>query len=530
MSQNAENRFYSVLQQGADPKGLGELRRLHNFIDGRWLPSTTSVYRDAYNPSTGEIIAQVPASSIEELDSAVAAAKKAYRKWADTPVYKRVQVLFKMKQLIDEHLDELVRLLCIEEGKTWNESMGDVLKAREVIEFACGMPQLMKGESLMNVSSGYDTILYREPMGVFLGLVPWNFPTMIPHGWMIPLCVAAGNTFVLKAASSAPQSALRMTELWQEAGLPDGVLNVVTCNASDVSHLINHPDIVGVSFVGSSTIGRQVYAEAAKAGKRVQALGEAKNHALVMADCQMNRSAAGIINAFCGCAGERCMALPVIVVEERIADTFVQLLASKAQELTLGPAWEKTSKLGPLVTARHRKSVIDWIEKGLSEGASLVLDGRDISVPGYEKGFFVGPTILDHVTPDMEVGTREIFGPVLCVKRVKSFEEGLEVMNANPFANGSVIYTSSGRCAREFAKQTHGGMVGINVGIPVPVCSFGFTGHKQSFFGDLHVMGTDGVRFYTESKNVTSTWFNEETTAHVDTWDGMLPGLQNKHA
>ena len=303
MSQNAENRFYSVLQQGADPKGLGELRRLHNFIDGRWLPSTTSVYRDAYNPSTGEIIAQVPASSIEELDSAVAAAKKAYRKWADTPVYKRVQVLFKMKQLIDEHLDELVRLLCIEEGKTWNESMGDVLKAREVIEFACGMPQLMKGESLMNVSSGYDTILYREPMGVFLGLVPWNFPTMIPHGWMIPLCVAAGNTFVLKAASSAPQSALRMTELWQEAGLPDGVLNVVTCNASDVSHLINHPDIVGVSFVGSSTIGRQVYAEAAKAGKRVQALGEAKNHALVMADCQMNRSAAGIINAFCGCAG-----------------------------------------------------------------------------------------------------------------------------------------------------------------------------------------------------------------------------------
>lgn len=530
MTAEASKRFYTVAQSGADPKGLGELRRLHNFIDGQWRPSAATQYREACNPSTGCVIAQVPSSTPEELDAAVAAARAAYPAWSDTPVYKRVQVLFRMKQLVDEHLDELVRLLCLEQGKTWNESLGDILKAREVMEYACGMPQLMKGESLMNVSGGYDTVLYREPLGVFLGLVPWNFPTMIPHGWMIPLCVAAGNTFVLKAASAAPQSALRMTELWSEAGLPDGVLNVVCCNAGDVSRLIRHPDIVGVSFVGSSEVGRQVYAEAARAGKRVQALGEAKNHALVMADCHLERAASGIINAFCGCAGERCMALPVIAVEESIADALVSLLAERAAALRLGPAWEKSTGLGPLVTEKHRQSVLQWIETGLAEGARLVLDGRKATVPGYEQGFFVGPTIFDHVSPDMSVGDREIFGPVLCVKRVRDFEHGLAVMNANPFANGSVIYTGSGRYAREFARHTHGGMVGVNVGIPVPVCSFGFTGHKQSFFGDLHVMGSDGVRFYTESKNVTSTWFYEESSVHVDTWDGMLTGLPGHKA
>ncbi len=525
--QEAVKTFYHVLRPG-DQAGLGEVRKLHNFIDGAWRPSSATVWRDAFDPSTGEVIAMVPASPREELDAAVEAAARAYPAWSQTPVHKRVQVLFRMKALIDAHLDELVRLLCIEQGKTWNESQGDILKAREVIEFACGMPQLMKGESLMNVSVGYDTVLSREPMGVFLGLVPWNFPTKIPHGWMIPLCVAAGNTFVLKAASSAPQSALRMTELWQEAGLPDGVLNVVTCDAKDVNFLIRHPRIVGVSFVGSSSVGQQVYAEAAAAGKRVQALGEAKNHALVLADCRPERTASGIINAFCGCAGERCMALPVIVVEERIADALVALLKEKAAALRLGPAWEKETRLGPLVTARHRESVLRWIEKGLDEGATLALDGRDARVPGHEGGFFVGPTILDHVSSDMSVGDREIFGPVLCVKRVHSFEEGLRAMNANAFANGSVIYTESGYYAREFARRTHGGMVGINVGIPVPVCCFGFTGHKQSFFGDLHVMGSDGVRFYTESKNVTSTWFREDDTGAVDTWDGMLPGLPSR--
>lgn len=519
-------RYYSITAQGVDMKGQGHRRRLKNFINGHWVDSVTPQFRDAFNPSTGQVIAEVPASTHEELNSAVAAAVTAYPAWSATPVYKRVQVLFRMRDLVNTHLDELIHLLSMEQGKTRDESAGDVLKALEVIEYACGMPQLMKGESLMNVSAGYDTVQYREPMGVFLGLVPWNFPAMIPHGWMIPLCIAAGNTFVLKAASSAPQSALRFTELWQEAGLPAGVLNVVTCNPADVTVLLEHPDIVGVSFVGSTEVGEKIYAQAAKAGKRVQVLGEAKNHALVLADCVLERTAGGIINAFCGCAGERCMALPTICVEESIADKMVALLIQKAKQLVLGPAYEKGSQLGPVVNERQKKSVTAWIERGVAEGAKLVLDGRNTVVPGYEDGFFIAPTIFDHVTDTMSIGTKEIFGPVLCIKRVKDFEEGLAVMNANPFANGSVIYTQNGRHAREFARRTHGGMVGINVGIPVPVCAFGFTGHKRSFLGDLHVMGSDGVRFYTETKNVTATWFAPDHSGAVDTWDGMLNSIK----
>ena len=423
MTHSTQNRYYTAIH-GADPKRQGELRRLNNFIAGEWKPSRTAVYRDAFNPSTGEVIAKVPASLPDELNSAVAAAREAFPAWADTPVYKRVSVLFRMKALVDKHLDELVRLLCIEQGKTWNESLGDVLKAQEVIEFACGMPQLLKGESLMNVSSQYDTVQYLEPVGVFLGLAPWNFPAMIPHGWMIPLCLAAGNTFVLKAASAAPQSALRFTELWMEAGLPPGVLNVITCAPDDVSLFIQHPDIVGVSFVGSSETGARVYAEAAAEGKRVQVLGEAKNHALVMADCALERTAAGIINAFCGCAGQRCMALPVVVAEEPVADALVRLLREKAAHLKLGPAYDKNTTLGPLVSASRRKNVLDWIGRGIREGAELVLDGRGISVPGYENGFFIGPTLFDHVTPGMSIGEQEIFGPVLCIKRVRNFYVG----------------------------------------------------------------------------------------------------------
>lgn len=516
-----QNRYFDVLDRQTDPLGQKELRLLKNYINGQWQRSTCTEVRDGYNPSTGVVIAKVPASTPVELNAAVAAAKAAYPAWSKTPVYRRVHILFAMRALVEKHLDELTRLLCIEQGKSWSESQGDVLKALEVIEFACGMPQLMKGESLMNVSKGYDTVQYRESMGVFLGLVPWNFPAMIPHGWMIPLCIAAGNTFVLKAASAAPQSAMRFTELWAEAGLPAGVLNVVTCNPADVNSLIHHPDIVGVSFVGSTDIGRQVYEEAAKAGKRVQVLGEAKNHAMVLADCHLERAAAGIINAFCGCAGERCMALPVIAVEESIADALIPLLLQNAVALRLGPAYDQQYTMGPVVNARHRQSILQWIDKGIEEGATLLLDGRQATVAGYENGYFVGPTIFDHVTENMSIGTKEIFGPVLCIKRIKNFDEGLAIMNANPFANGSVIYTQSGHYAREFAANTHGGMVGINVGIPVPVCAFGFTGHKLSFFGDLHVMGSDGLRFYTETKNVTATW-PTGTDHKVDTWDGML--------
>ncbi len=501
--------------------------KLKYFAGGKWLESKTEKYMDCYDPSTGEVIARAPQCTADEVEASIMAAQAAYPAWADTPVNNRVQVLFRMKALVEKHLDELTYVLAKEEGKKWDEAMGDLLKVNEVIEFACGAPHIMKGESLMNVSRGYDTTLYHHPVGVFAGIAPWNFPAMIPHGWMTPICLVTGNTMVLKAASFVPQSSMRLTELWQEAGLPDGVLNVITTGREQAEILLKHPAVKGISFVGSTRVGQHVYATAAANGKRVQALCEAKNHALVLRDCKLERTARGIINAFCGCAGERCMALPVVVVENVIADELTLMLVKFASEMKLGPAYEKSTDLGPVVNAGHLKFVTDWIRTGVDEGARLILDGRNPKVPGYEGGFYIGPTIFDHVTEDMSIGREEIFGPVLCIKRVDSFEEGLAVMNSSRFANGSVIYTQSGYYAREFAKLTDGGMVGINVGIPVPVGIFGFTGHKNSFFGDLHVMGKDGFSFYTETKCVTTTWFSEEESEckKVDTWDGTMACL-----
>lgn len=499
--------------------------RFRYFAGGQWRESKTADYMPCYDPSTGAVIAYAPQCTADEVESAIEAAAAAFPAWSDTPVGSRVQVLFRMKTLVDSHLDELTHLLAKEMGKKWDEAMGDVLKVVEVIEFACGAPHIMKGEALMNVSKGYDTTRYSHPIGVFAGIAPWNFPAMIPQGWMAPICIATGNCMVLKAASFVPQSAMRLTELWQEAGLPPGVLNLVTTSRNEAEILLRHPLVKGVSFVGSTAVGRHIYETAAANGKRVQALTEAKNHALVLRDCSLERTARGIINAFCGCAGQRCMALPVVVAENAIADKLASLLVTYASEISLGPAYEKSSGMGPVVNQGHKDYVLKWIETGVQEGAKLVLDGRRPSVPqGCEKGYFIGPTIFDHVTEDMSVGREEVFGPVLCIKRVDSFEQGLAAMNDSRFANGSVIYTQSGYYARRFARETHGGMVGINVGIPVPVGIFGFTGQKQSFFGDLHMMGRDGFIFYTESRNVTSTWFTEDeaTTGKVDTWDGTM--------
>jgi len=501
------------------------VKKLKYWVGGEALESKTSKYMDCYDPSTGEVIAQTPQCTAAEVESAIAAAQAAFPAWADTPPSKRVQVLFKLKALLDQHLDELTRLVATENGKVWDEAMGDVLKVTEIVEFACGIPQLMKGEALMNTTVGYDSTAYLEPLGVFAGIVPWNFPAMIPHGWMAPLCLATGNTLVLKAASFVPQSAMRIMELWNEAGLPKGVLNLVTCSRNEAEILLKHPDVKGVSFVGSTSVGRHIYATAAANDKRVQALTEAKNHALVLRDTALERTARGIVNSACGCAGERCMALPAIVVEEAIADQLVAALAKMMGDLKIGPAYDRTSCLGPVVNAEHRQSIVKWIDKGVEEGAQLVVDGRSVTVPGYEHGFYLGPTLLDHVKPGMTVGDREIFGPVLCVKRVKDFEEGLAVMNASEFANGSVIFTQNGYYAREFARRSHGGMVGINVGIPVPMAMFSFTGHKHSFFGDLHTLGMDGVRFFTEKKLVTSHWFSEAEAREakvINTWDGTI--------
>jgi malonate-semialdehyde dehydrogenase (acetylating)/methylmalonate-semialdehyde dehydrogenase len=439
---------------------------------------------------------------------------------------KRVQVLYNFRELLTKHMEELTHLVCMEHGKVWEEAMGDILKVKEPVEYACGAPALMIGESMMNTSSNYDTVLYKEPLGVFAGIAPFNFPGMIPMGWMMPLCIATGNTLVIKASSFTPMTSMRLAELLCEAGLPDGVVNIVTCSRNEAEIFLSHPDIRGISFVGSTSVGLHIYSTAAANGKRVQALCEAKNHGLVLEDAALERAARGIINSSFGCAGERCMALPVIVAQESIADQLVALLVKYARELIIGPAYEKTSQLGPLVNLTHKKSVENWIETGIKEGATLVLDGRNTKVTGFENGFYLGPTIFDNVTPEMTIGNQEIFGPVLCIKRVKDFEEGLSIMNANRFANGSVIFTQSGYYSRKFIEETDGGMVGINVGIPVPVALFPFTGHKDSFFGDLHTLGKDGVRFYTETKAVTTTWFSEEEKKNkkVDTWDGSVGG------
>ncbi len=499
------------------------VKKLGYYAGGEWHESRTERWMDCYDPSTGEVIARAPQCTPAEVEAAIDSAQQAFPAWADTPPSKRVQVLFRMKALLDQHLDELTYMVAREHGKVWDEAMGDVLKVTEVVEFACGIPHLMSGPALMNCTPGYDTTQYMEPLGVFAGIAPWNFPAMIPMGWMAPLCVATGNTIVIKAASFTPQTSMAICDLWKEAGLPDGVVNLVTCSRNEAEILLRHPAVRGVSFVGSTAVGRHIYATAAGNGKRVQALTEAKNHALVLRDAALARSARGIINSACGCAGERCMALPVVVAEEAIADELTALLATYMGELRIGPAYDKTSQLGPLVNAEHRQSVLKWIDKGLEEGAQLLVDGRDATVPGYERGFYLGPTLFDHVQPGMSIGDREIFGPVLCIKRVKDFDEGLELMNANEFANGSVLYTQSGYYAREFARRSHGGMVGINVGIPVPLGVFGFTGHKQSFFGDLHCMGRDGFIFFTESKNVTATWFTGKVTQKkVSTWDGTM--------
>ncbi len=500
------------------------MEQLKVFINGEFISSKTQKFMPVYDPSVGEVIAEAPCCTMEEVHAAIAAAKDAFPGWSATPCAKRVEVLYKFRDLLVQHMDELTYMLCRENGKTYEESRGDLLKVKEPVEVACGAPSLMMGEALMDVTSGFDSTLYREPIGVFAGIAPFNFPAMIPMGWMMPMCIATGNTLVIKAASMTPMTSLRLAALLNEAGLPKGVVNVVTCSRKEAELFLTHPDVKGVTLVGSTSIGLHIYKTAAAHGKRVQSLCEAKNHALVLEDAPIERTAAGIINSAFGCAGERCMALPVVVAVDSIADQLVAEILRQVKTKVIGPAYDETTDLGPVVSEDHKKWVVAWIEKGIAEGAKLVLDGRNTKVDGYENGFFVGHTIFDHVTPDMHIGQDEVFGPVLCIKRVKDFEEGLALMNSNPFANGSVIFTQSGYYAREFARRTHGGMVGVNVGIPVPGGMFPFAGHKNSFFGDLHCLGKDGLRFYTESKVVTTRWFDdaEAKKTKVSTWDGAM--------
>ncbi|NLF29017.1 MAG: CoA-acylating methylmalonate-semialdehyde dehydrogenase [Clostridiales bacterium] len=493
-------------------------------VNGEWRDSKTEKWMPVTDSSTGEIIAEVPCCTQAEVEEAIAAADAAFKDWSLTSLSMRAQMMFKWRDVLNRHVDELTRLCAQELGKNLDEARGDVLKAVEPTELACALPYITQGAASMQVTTGFDTATYRVPLGVIAGIVPFNFPAMIPWGWMVPLAIATGNTVVLKAASPTPLTAMRILELfYEEAKFPKGVVNLVTCSRKESELLLTDPRVKAVTFVGSTDVGKHIYSVAAAHGKRVQAQCEAKNHALVLDDCDLESTVNAIVNSTYGCAGMRCMALPAICVQDTIADAFVKLLKEKAEKMVVGCAYHPGTKLGPLVTAEHKKFVCDWIQKGDDEGAELVLDGRDIVVPGCEGGFFVGPTIFDRVTKEMTIGDREIFGPVTVIKRVKTFEEGLEIMNANPFANGSVIFTQNGYYARQFELLSDGGMVGINVGIPVPSAYFPFSGNKDSFFGDQHVLGLDGVRFYTRAKTITKHWYDEHSRKRaISTWEGTV--------
>ena len=501
-----------------------EVRTLQYCVNGEWLTSATDKYMPVTDSSTGEVFAEAPCCTKDEVEEAIQNAQWAFESWSRLPIQKRTQVIFKWKQLLGDNAEELTYLCSRELGKNLDEARGEIVKIIEGCEVAVSAPMTMKGESLMNVSTGHDTVSYREPLGVFAGIAPFNFPGMIPFGWMLPLCIVTGNTLVLKLASMVPTTGMRLLELLYEAGLPAGVVNAVTCSRNEAELMMTHPLVRGVSFVGSTKVGLHVYSTAAAHGKRVQAQTEAKNHGLVLADASLERAAAGIINSTFGCAGMRCMALPVIVVENKVADEFIGYMLKYAKQRVVGCSYDPKTELGPVVSAEHQAFVKGWIDKGVAEGADLLMDGRDCVVPGFENGFFVGPTIFDNVTEDMEIGREEIFGPVCSVKRVDDFEEGITLMNNSRFANGSCVFTESGYYSREFARRTHAGMVGINVGIPVPVSFFPFAGHKQSFFGESHVFGLDGIRFFTESKCVTSRWFTEaeKKEKKVGTWEGTV--------
>ena len=503
---------------------MSNIERKKYCVYGEWRESKTEKWMPVSDSSTGETIAEVPCCTKDEVEEAIASADAAFEQWSQQSLSKRTQMMFKWRDILISHLDELTYLCAKELGKNLDEARGDILKAIEPTELACGLPFISQGAASLQVTTGFDTASYRMPLGVVAGICPFNFPAMIPWGWIAPLCIAAGNTLVLKAASYTPLTSMRMMELfYDEGGFPAGVVNLVTCSRKESELLLTDPRVKAITFVGSTDIGKHIYSIAAAHGKRVQAQCEAKNHALLLEDADLESAVNAIVNSTYGCAGMRCMALPVVVVQESIADKFVQMLKAKAQSLTVGCSYNPATNLGPVVTAEHKKFICDWIQKGIDEGAKLVLDGRDIVVPGFEKGFFVGPTIFDHVEPQMTIGTREVFGPVTLIKRVKNFEEGLAVMNANPFANGSVIFTQNGYYARQFELLTDGGMVGINVGIPVPSAYFPFSGNKESFFGDQHVLGIDGVRFYTRAKTVTKHWYDEHSRKRtVSTWEGTV--------
>jgi malonate-semialdehyde dehydrogenase (acetylating)/methylmalonate-semialdehyde dehydrogenase len=464
---------------------------------------------DVFNPATGRVVKKVAFADANTVDAAVKAAAAAYPAWRDTPPLRRARVMQKYLALLQANQKELAQLVTEEHGKTLPDATGSVQRGIEVVEFACGIPHLLKGEFSENVGTAVDTHTLRQPVGVCAGITPFNFPVMVPL-WMFPVAIACGNTFVLKPSEKVPSASIRMAELFQEAGLPDGVFNVVHGDKEAVDAILNHPGVHAVSFVGSTPIAKYIYETCARNGKRVQALGGAKNHAVVLPDADLEFTADALIGAAYGSAGERCMAISAVVAVGAAGDPLVKLLEKRARTIKIGPGDAEGIDMGPLVTAEHRDKVAGFIDKGISEGAKLVVDGRN---PPQKQGFFLGTTLFDRVTPLMEVYRNEIFGPVLVVLRADTLEEAIALVNANPYANGTAIFTESGGAARRFENEIQVGMVGVNVPIPVPVAFYSFGGWKNSLFGDLHVHGVEGVKFYTRTKVITRRWPHQDTPA-----------------
>ena len=479
--------------------------KLHLWINGQRVQSPFGRMGDVFNPATGELIRQVPLADRTDLDAAVAAAKQAFPAWRDTTPLRRARILTRFRELMEQHRDELARLASEEHGKTLADAAGSVQRGIEVIEFASGVPHLLKGEKAEDVGRGVDCHSLLQPVGVCAGITPFNFPVMVPL-WMFPVAIACGNTFVLKPSEKVPSCSLRMAELLQEAGLPDGVFNVIPGDKVAVEMLLAHPDVGAVSFVGSTPVAKYVYQTGAKNGKRVQALGGAKNHAVVMPDADMEFAAEALVGAAYGSAGERCMAISTVVAVGEAGDALLPLLRDKAAQIRVGRGDAAETGMGPVISAAHRDRIESLIDSGVAQGAELLLDGRGIEVAGCESGFFVGPTLFDRVTPEMDIYREEIFGPVLIVLRVESFDAGVALVNSNPYGNGTAVFTGSGHWARRYENEIEVGMVGVNVPIPVPMAFFSFGGWKASLFGDLHMHGMEGVYFYTRTKVVTSRW------------------------
>ncbi len=462
---------------------------------------------DIYNPASGQVTGTVDFATTAEVDAAVAAASSAFAAWRETSLVKRAAVMFAFRQLVTEHAGELAALISSEHGKVASDAAGEVARGLEVVEFACGMPHLLKGGFSENVSTGVDAYSIRQPLGVVAGITPFNFPAMVPM-WMFPIAIAAGNTFVLKPSEKDPSASVRLAELLAEAGLPDGVFNVVHGAKEAVDALLTHPDVKAVSFVGSTPVARYVSEVGTAAGKRVQALGGAKNHMVVLPDADLDLAADAAVSAGFGSAGERCMAISVLVAVDPIGDELIARIRERVARLRVGPGDQPESEMGPLVTRTHRDKVASYLDAGVRDGAVLAIDGRQHPVAGPPGGFWLGPSVLDRVTPSMSCYADEIFGPVLSVVRAGSYSEALGVVNANPYGNGTAIFTNDGGAARRFTHEVQVGMVGINVPIPVPMAFYSFGGWKASLFGDTHVHGTEGVHFYTRGKAVTSRWLD----------------------